>query len=109
MRGRQRMLVVLAEPVAPLLAKTADEIMGSAGIAARYQVPAGMAGELAQGGTIGGGYVGGQHVRHQAGPLRPSDRIRRIAGIAGGQDRLGAPAGRDGPGGGEPVAEDGLG
>ena len=109
MCGRQRVLAVLAEPVAPLQEKTADEIVGRAGIAALYQVPARVAGQLAQGGAVGAGQVGGQHVRHQPRPLGPGCRIRRVAGIAGGQHRLGARAGGGGPGRGEPVTQDGLG
>ena len=109
MRGRQRVLVVLAEPVAPLLAKTADEIMRSTGIAPLEQVKACVAGQLAQGGVVGGGQVGGQHVRRQPRPPGPGDRIRRVAGVAGGQQRLGVSAGGRGLGGGEPFAQDGLG
>ena len=43
-RGRQRVRVVLAEPVAPVPVQAAGEIMGGAGIAPLEQVPACVAG-----------------------------------------------------------------
>ena len=83
--------------------------MGSTGIAPLDQVPACVAGQLAQGGAVGGGQIGGQHVRRQSRPPGPGDRIRRVAGVAGGQQRLSVFAGGSGLGGGEPFAQDGLG
>ena len=67
------------------------------------------AGQLAQAEAVGGGQVGGQQMRHQPCPLRPGDGIGRVAGVVGGQDRLGAGAGGGGLGRGETVAENGLG
>ena len=97
-RDRQRVLVVVAEPVAPLLAQIAGQVMGGAGIAAGQQVPARVAGHPAQVGVAGGGEVGGQQVRHQLRPPRPGDGIVRVAGVAGGQDRLGCMRGWRRPG-----------
>ena len=48
-------------------------------------------------------------MRHQPRPPGPGSRVGRVAGVAGGQDRLGACAGRGGLIGGEAVAQDGLG
>ena len=71
---------------------------GGAGIAACEQVTAPVAGQLAQAGVAGGGQVGGQQVRHQPGPPGPGGGIIRVAGVAGGQDRLGAGRGWRRPG-----------
>ena len=49
--------VVVAEPAAPLLAEIVGEIMAGAGIAARYQVPAPIAGQGAQGGGTRGRWL----------------------------------------------------
>src|SRR6185437_10158488 len=108
-RGDQRVLVILPEPVAPLPVKTVSELVGSTGIAPLDQVPACITGQLAQGGVVGGGQVGGQHVRRQCRPLGPGDRIRWVAGVAGGQQCLSVVAGGGGLVGGEPFAQDGLG
>jgi len=70
---------------------------------------AGVAGHPAQAGVFGGGQVGGDQVRHQPRPPRPGDRIDRIRGVAGGQDRLGAPAGGGSLLRGQAAAQDDLG
>ena len=57
----------------------------------------------------GGGQVSDQQVRHQLRPPRPRDWIIRIAGVGGGQDRLGTCLGGGGLLSGEPVPQDGLG
>ena len=106
--GRQRVVVVAAEPVAPGLTQMPGEVKAHPGVAAGHQVVARVAGHPAQIVVAGGGQVGGQQVRHQHGPCRPGDRVTRAAGVAGSQDGFAAVAGGGGLRGGEPVAEDGL-
>ena len=109
MRGRQRVLVVVAEPFAPVLVQIGWQGHGRCGY---RRGPAGTSMRRrpsAQGRDVGGGQVGGQQVRHQLRPPRPGDRVGRVAGVGGGQDRLAACAGGGGLVGGEPVAQDGLG
>ena len=107
--NHQRILVVIAEPIPPLLVQAGGKDMGGAGIAAGQQVQACVVSHPAQGSAFGGGQVGGQQVRHQLRPPRPGDRIARVAGVSGGEDRLAASAGGGGLLGGEPVPQDGLG
>ena len=92
-----------------MTAQVRGKVAGGAGIAASQQVPARVAGHPAQARAVGGGRVGGQQVRHQLRPPRPGDRVNRVAGVGGGQDRLGAGAGGGGLLAGEPVPQDGLG
>jgi hypothetical protein len=51
-------LVIGAEPVTPLLAQAAGQAEGGTDIAAFEQVPAPVAGQLAQAGAAGGGQAG---------------------------------------------------
>ena len=107
--GHQRVQMIRAKPVAPLLPQVVHETPRGSGIAALDQVPAHAANKLAQCRAVGGAEVGGQHVRHQLRPPRPGAGIGRVTGIASRQDRFGALARGGGAGGGQPVAEDGLG
>ena len=105
----QGVLVVCSELLRPLLVEVLGEVTGRVDITSVVQVPAGAAGQVPQVGAGTGGGVGGQQVGQDPRPARPACRVLIITRVGCDQQGLCTGAIGYGVGGGELVAEDGLG
>ena len=106
--GQQRVVMVVAQPLAPPLTEVAGEVMAALRVAVAQQVPAGVAGQAPHARVVSSRGVRVKHVVKQLGPPRPANGVFGVAWVVSGQDGLNVGARRSGLRCGQVVAQDGL-